>query len=259
MSSDSNTPIRRIYNAFQQSGDPTQQIAVHPGEFLIETPSNSPEKASAPNPFQTPDQVVPPPSDPNRPPNTLAPRPSTPPRPNPTRTRRTSRLINAHLRYFREPSEYQSDPDHIRSTLEHEVSFESVQPFVDLEDIQRLLDLLCQSPSYRYIATTLSTTPSGCLRVRFLTFQRPVNYFHTIWVVNKTNQPLPTLTTRLDDYVGFIHVIKLHQDFRATIFPLLIQPVNHLVEDHNGNEEAASVTESPIQLDYHNEPRSDHV
>ena len=55
MSSDSNTPIRRIYNAFQQSGDPTQQIAVHPGEFLIETPSNSPEKASAPNPFQTPE------------------------------------------------------------------------------------------------------------------------------------------------------------------------------------------------------------
>ena len=77
--------------------------------------------------------------------------------------------------------------------------------------------------------------------------------------MNKTNQPLPTLTTRLDDDVGFIHVIKLHQDFRATIFPLLTQPVNHLVEDHNGNEEATSVTESPIQLDYHNEPRSDHV
>ena len=59
--------------------------------------------------------------------------------------------------------------------------------------------------------------------------------------MNKTNQPLPTLTTRLDDYVGFIHVIKLHQDFRATIFPLLTQPVNHLVEDHNGNEELLSL------------------
>ena len=154
---DSNLSIRPIFHSFQQSGEELHPPVSHPGEPLIETPKQTPTQASAPNPFQTPDQVVQPPSIPTH--------PSTPPRRlNPTRTRCTSRLLTAHIRHFREPTESTTDPDVIRSTTEREIDFQSVQPVTDLEDIQRLLDLLYQCSRRRFIVQALLGNPVEPIR-----------------------------------------------------------------------------------------------
>ena len=240
---DPNLSIRHIFHSFQQSGEELHPPVAHPGEPLIETPKPTPTQASAPNPFQTPDQVVQPPSIPTQ--------PSTPPRRlNPTRTRRTSRLLTAHIRHFREPTESTTDPDVIRSTTEREINFQSVQPVTDLEDIQRLLDLLNQCSRRRFIVQALLGNPVEPIRIRFISFERPTNYFHTIWIVNSTTNPLPTPTTRLDEYVSFVHEIHLCQDFRATIYPLFTQHVNHLLEDDDVEELATTVTDSASRLQY---------
>ena len=64
---DSNLSIRHIFHSFQQSGEELHPPVAHPGEPLIETPKPTPTQASAPNPFQTPDQVVQPPYHPDLP------------------------------------------------------------------------------------------------------------------------------------------------------------------------------------------------
>ena len=247
------TPVRQIYRANLHPGQPdtlVQQELV-PTPKAANTSVNISVDSSNSNPFETPTQ-------PHAPiPAPLLRPPSPPRRLVPSRSRRTTRLIADHIKYFRQPTCSTFDPEIIRGETQIERQFQSVTHIVDQEDIDRLNDQLHRSPRRRLIFAALSGNPIRTVHLRFLTFERPTGYYNTIHVVNATTCPLPPNVVRLDNYVAYIHEVHTIEDHRATIYPLRTEVENHLAEGDTPSSVACAAPSEPGSDSDHSEEGED--
>ena len=195
--------------------------------------------SSSSNPFETPTQPQPPiPAPLLRP-------PSPPRRLIPSRSRRTTRLIADHIKYFRRPTCSTFDPEIIQGETQIEREFQSVTHIVHQEDIERLNDQLHRSLKRRFILAALSGNPIRAIHLRFLTFERPAWYYNTIYVVNAMTCPLPPNIIRLDNHVAYIREVQYVEDHHTTIFLLRVEAKNHLAEGDTPSSVACAAPSEP--------------